>query len=53
MTELLQSYDVMDVLPDHPRDGHRTHEAHNYDALAFHRKCGVDGDAPHESMAAV
>jgi len=26
----------MDVLPDHARNGHRTHEAHHDSAFAFH-----------------
>jgi hypothetical protein len=32
----LQADDVMKVLPDHARDRHRAHEAHNDYALAFH-----------------
>src|SRR6266550_4006448 len=34
--EPLQSDDVMNVLPDDARDRHRSHEAHDHDALAFH-----------------
>jgi hypothetical protein len=33
----LQSDDVMDVLPNYARDGHRTHKTHDNDTLAFHK----------------
>src|SRR5204863_8583846 len=33
--ELLQSDDIMDVLPNHARNRHRAHEAHHHDPLAF------------------
>src|SRR5205085_2101283 len=36
MPESLQPDDVMNVLPDHARDRHRAHEAHDDNALAFH-----------------
>ena len=36
--EPLQADDVMDVLPDHACDRHRAHEAHDDNALAFHRE---------------
>ena len=26
----------MNMLPDHACDGHRSHETHDHDALAFH-----------------
>src|SRR5205823_5724886 len=34
--EPLQSDDVMNVLPDDAGDWHRSHKAHDHDALAFH-----------------
>jgi hypothetical protein len=34
----------MNVLPDHARDWHRSHEAHNDDALAFHSR--ENGERP-------
>ena len=36
MAEPLQPDDVMDVLPDYARNGHRAHEAHHDNFLASH-----------------
>src|SRR5262249_16821759 len=36
--EPLHADDVMNVLPDNARDRHRSHKAHDNDALAFHQE---------------
>jgi hypothetical protein len=42
VTKSLQPDEIMDVLPDYTRDGHRTHEAHDDNALAFHYRESIE-----------
>ena len=43
VTEPLQPDEIMDVLPDHARDRHRTHEAHHDNFLFLHLSAVAKG----------